>query len=354
MYRLIFYFLLVVSIAQNTKAQPLRQFELCDSTEFKINSDTSIIAGRNRLYLKTILGLKPLYNFNLSNPNYFIRDFDIIRPNLWYALIGSRNISDVTTLYKSKDNGITWNIDTSHFTTTNLPTFTPLYHNSINQVQKIGSDTILLFVGYYTSGIIYSTDGGSKWTHWFNNTPSHYFGILECRNSFYLYQMEGDGFRSSIFAFNKVNLFKNDSIVNFNHYVGGSGIHPDCFNGINPKCKFSPNNLTRCNSYVFYKNYVDSICDKSTSLHQGQIENIGLKIYPNPNNGSFTLVIEPLMETSFDVYIFNNFGQIVFKGLIDNTKSLKHNINAKLNSGIYYISIRNQQKVLAQKILIQQ
>ena len=51
-------------------------------------------------------------------------------------------------------------------------------------------DTIILFVGYYNSGIVYSIDGGAQWTHWFANSPAHYFGLIECGQSYYYTNMK--------------------------------------------------------------------------------------------------------------------------------------------------------------------
>lgn len=60
-----------------------------------------------------------------------------------------------------------------------------------------------MFMHYYESGIIYSTDAGNTWTKWFDNLIVHYQGMLTCNDRYYLYSFEGDAFRPWMFGFDK-------------------------------------------------------------------------------------------------------------------------------------------------------
>lgn len=347
-------------MVQNAEAQPLRQFLVCDSTEYASSPDTVIVAGRYKLYLKTDTGLVLIHDFSTNNANNYIRDFDVIRPDLWYALIGSRYIGDLTTLYKSNDQGITWAVDTNYFTAidssilqTNIgfDPFNPQYYNSINQVQKIGTDTILLFLGYYSSGIVYSINGGDNWKHWFSNTPAYYFGIFDCNSYYYLYQMPGDGFAGRMFSFEKQYLFRNDSLVNFDHLPSGSGHHTP-FHITNDPNTLYFGSISNCETYYFLENHVDSLCNFLSSTYP-LYENFDLKVYPNPNEGIFTIEFNNLSSSLVKVSLFNYLGQIVFENSFSNIRdSLKYEIDAKLNKGIHYLVVKSQNKIFTKKVLI--
>lgn len=317
----VFFIIIISIILQDAIAQPIRQFDLCDLTEYTLNSDNSIVTGKYELYYKTRSGLQLIHRFDLPAQNYYIRDFDIISPDCWYTLLGNRTIGDLTFLFKSSDRGQNWCIDTTYFkaidsTITNL-NFNPVdpnYYNSINQVQTIGKDTILLFLGYYGSGIVYSVDAGTSWSHWFGNTPAHYFGMFECENDYYLFQLEGDGFQGRMFSFDKKLLFRKDSIVNFNHLPSGSGHHPPFhLNDLPNVVNFS--NLSNCEAYTFLENYVNDRCNLATSIQQNFIAN-KITIYPSPSNGIFTIEIESLKTFPLKIVIYNDLGQVVYRKLI--------------------------------------
>jgi len=198
--RLIRNIICVLSIlsCHNTAAQ--REFNVCDSTFYTFNSDTTIVAGKRQLYILSNSNLFPLFDFTTTNPDEYIRDFDILKPNLWYTVVGSRYIGSPTQLYKSINQGQSWDLDTNHFNASNVaflsPAFlSPAFLRSINNVQHLGGDTIVMFMHYYESGIIYSTDAGTTWTKWFDNLITHYQGMLECDNKYYIFGYEGDAFR---------------------------------------------------------------------------------------------------------------------------------------------------------------
>jgi len=44
---------------------------------------------------------------------------------------------------------------------------------SINDIHIIGTDTIILFIGYYQSAVIYSIDRGQNWQYWFEDLWAH-------------------------------------------------------------------------------------------------------------------------------------------------------------------------------------
>lgn len=356
-------FFLCVLATFNINAQTTRHFNVCDSTEYTLNSDTVIIAGRYKLYSKTAGdNLSLIHDFSTADTSYFIRDFDIIRPNLWYALIGTHNLGGETTLYKSNDKGLTWLEDNSYFTAENAANVSssginatdPQYINSINQVQKIGTDTILLFLGYNTSGVVYSTDGGSSWKHWFGNITAHYFGLFECDSHYYLYEMPGFGTAARMFPFEKQYLFRQDSLVNFDHTTSGSGHHPPLHVTDDPNTLYYGEGLnSKCETYDFLKSHFDSLCHLASPTIQVLYDDSNLEVKPNPNKGLFTIELNNLTSPLVEIEIYNNLGQVVFRDSFQNLNHrLVYTLNTKLSQGLHYLVVTNKNRIFTKKLLI--
>lgn len=354
----IYFFGIILLLTQALEAQHLRQFDLCDSTTYVLNADTSIVVSKQRLYAASANDLDLIYQFDLPSPDYYIRDFDIVKPQLWYTLIGDKTISDLTFLYKSVDRGKNWAIDTTYFTAidgsikaTTFDPFDPNYYNSINQVQKLGNDTILLFLGYYGSGIVYSIDGGEHWTHWFANAPAHYFGLFECEQSYYLYQLEGDGFQGRMFPFDKQFLFRNDSLVNFDHLPSGSGHHPPFHLTDLPQVRYY-SNLSNCEVYTLLSDYIDSTCYGLTSVSTFSLDQ-QLNIYPNPSDGQLHLELKTSSASPVHLTIYNDTGQKVLEQTFSNAQDLSHfQSYPTLPPGIYFFLIQHQEQHLSRKVLV--
>lgn len=75
-----------------------------------------------------------------------------------------------------------------------------------------------------------------------------------------------------------------------------------------------------------------------------------LTIYPNPNNGDFTIAVSGLTE-KLSVEIFNGIGQLVYKEAV---VSEKQAISTNLADGVYLIKLMDSNKVLSTKKLIKQ
>lgn len=339
---------LIFVLSQSVKSQPLRIFSFCDSTTYNLNNDTNIIAGRYKLYLKNLFNTTLLHNFHNGNSDYFIRDFDIITPNLWYTVIGSRYIGDLTKLYKSTNKGLTWTQDTAYFlaidssllgSNLGFNPFDQLYYKSINQIQKIGTDTLLIFLGYYMSGIVYSTNGGSTWNHWFGNMPAFYQGMFKCENLFYLFQSEGDGFAGRMFSFQKQFIFRNDSIVNFNHLPSGTGHHPDFIANNVPGVLYYTN-VNWCTFFNTLSNNVNNQCSSTTFIPDTDEKKVAVSVFPNPSSNVLNVKInvENLKKNDMSIKLFDLFGNEVTESVILNENTTKIDISS-LKSGLYFYKI---------------
>lgn len=305
-----------------------REFGICDSTYYTLNADTTIVAGRHHLYLYSNNTLATLYDFSSPDDREYIRDFDIIRPDLWYTVVGSRYIGGPTRLYKSTNRGQMWSLDTSHHNAANSGFLPPQFFQSINNLQHLNGDTLMMFMSYYESGIIYSTDLGLSWTKWFHNLISHYQGMLECNDKYYIFGYQGDAFRAFMFGFDKNLLLTSDSTGlwnSFNHL----GYHPPCYNGADTvRCIYAPHNSTRCESYHYFENKIDTLC---SALSVGDIQPLVYRVFPNPFQSKIT--IEGATGTEHHS-LTNIYGQTVWSG-----RFIEQQEFSWLTNGVYFLTI---------------
>lgn len=91
---------------------------------------------------------------------------------------------------------------------------------------------------------------------------------------------------------------------------------------------------------------IASIIDKGISSN--------IKIYPNPNNGVFSLNFYNQYENISRFEIYNSIGQIVLqKDICNKVNSINEDINIKyLPKGLYYLSIFGIKSLLAQKTIL--
>ena len=92
--------------------------------------------------------------------------------------------------------------------------------------------------------------------------------------------------------------------------------------------------------------------DEPTSVSVA--DGVQAKLYPNPNNGSFTLAYDLKALNTANVTIYDISGKLVYKKEIDNLEN-KIAINTlNLNNGIYFIQLSDDTNLLwTDKVVIQ-
>lgn len=324
--RFIFTLILIFSLHSNLLAQ--REFGVCDSTTYFYNADTSIIVGRTKIYRFTNNNISQLFDFTSNDNKEYIRDFDIINANLWFTVIGSRYIGSPTRLYKSVNKGVSWVEDTAHFKAKNQTGLSSQFLGSINSLQHLNGDTLVMFMHYYESGILYSTDLGKTWTKWFHNLISHYQGMLSCTNKYYIFGYQGDGFKAYMFGFDKNLLFSSDSNGMWSSFNNNS-YHPPCYNGNKPSCFYAPYNLNRCSTYQYFVRKVDTLC-MNTGIEYARNQNPS--IYPNPFKNY--LSINNALENDY-FQISTIYGNVIWEGF--DISSINFDF---LEKGLYFLTIK--------------
>lgn len=274
------YIILLCIMAAPVVAQ--REFGTCDSTVYPFSADSALVATRYHLFLQTTSGTTLVKDFSQTDESVYIRDVDIAHSDLWYVLVGSRYIGFTSTLFRSTNKGKDWLQDTSFYPASNNPIACQGYYKAVNQMHVLSKDTLVLFLGYYESGIVYSTDGGSVWKEWFYNPYwVHYQGFLPCGENIYLYSFAGDGFAAWMFAIPRSRLFQSDSLSEWNSLRNNS--HPRCSGENNPRCVYVRGSYSRCEQYRFFVAYRDSLCGNTTTqMQETPRTKQCLSFYPNP------------------------------------------------------------------------
>lgn len=82
-------------------------------------------------------------------------------------------------------------------------------------------------------------------------------------------------------------------------------------------------------------------------------DGVQAKLFPNPNNGNFTLAYDLKKNNEATVFIIDVTGKEVYQSTIDNLENTKQINTSYLQSGIYFIQLRNDKTLLwTDKVMI--
>ena len=76
------------------------------------------------------------------------------------------------------------------------------------------------------------------------------------------------------------------------------------------------------------------------------------QVYPNPNNGKFTINLQSEMVQSYKISLVNQLGRIVYTNRIKNSMSHTEEISLDLAPGLYFITIENSDSKSVEKIIV--
>jgi hypothetical protein len=105
---------------------------------------------------------------------------------------------------------------------------------------------------------------------------------------------------------------------------------------------------------------IDCVSDTSNHLNIRITDPAGFKtgsevtVYPNPNNGIFTLMIKNTVIENYDISVFNGLGVLVYQLEKLNVNGLTHQVVDlhALPDGIYTLIVTNGYDRLTQKVVI--
>jgi hypothetical protein len=94
--------------------------------------------------------------------------------------------------------------------------------------------------------------------------------------------------------------------------------------------------------------------DATISSIEIDVQDISISVFPNPNNGIFTLKINSENPQRVNISIFNNLGSMVASEQIDVNGSINKTINLNhLSKGIYYLRMQTANDVVVRKVIVQ-
>ena len=112
-------------------------------------------------------------------------------------------------------------------------------------------------------------------------------------------------------------------------------------------------------------NYTDIVTVSSCPSHASNVvnvltgiteytENITLVVYPNPNNGQFSVSFTSDSKKSYQIKMYNNIGQLVFqKSLTDVVGNYTENVDiSNMSKGVYMFSLMNDNIEVAKKMIV--
>jgi hypothetical protein len=94
-----------------------------------------------------------------------------------------------------------------------------------------------------------------------------------------------------------------------------------------------------------------SSCITVNKLYVNELNTSQIEIYPNPNNGIFTIKIYKNKESSY-VELWTMLGQKVEERIIENNLTNIFDFS-KLPKGVYLLKLTNQKQIFTQKIIIE-
>ena len=103
--------------------------------------------------------------------------------------------------------------------------------------------------------------------------------------------------------------------------------------------------------------FADAPCTVVSSIAESEIDNVfEFNIFPNPNNGNFSINLSGQLFSTGSISVYNSRGQKVFQRDITETSGTLLSSpleTAHLQSGIYYVSLHTEKTVYSQKMIVE-
>jgi len=104
------------------------------------------------------------------------------------------------------------------------------------------------------------------------------------------------------------------------------------------------------NSVENNNNYKSTLVNDKISTIEQLNKKQGIKVYPNPNNGYFTVELNNI-NTGSEVYIYDLLGAKIFDTTIEDQTSSKINLS-KIKKGIYIVKVVDRNQQFTKKMIV--
>jgi len=102
---------------------------------------------------------------------------------------------------------------------------------------------------------------------------------------------------------------------------------------------------------VFVPTYINGNVDVATGINE--LDNSAMLVYPNPNNGNFTLDLSSVKGQISNVKIMNMVGGVVYQEKVSQTASFNKDLNlSNLSEGVYTVRIQTNNGDIVKKMVI--
>lgn len=134
-----------------------------------------------------------------------------------------------------------------------------------------------------------------------------------------------------------------DNNANFMSYACQLMFTPDQIARMHTNLSLAPNEL-----------FDNSSCNITTSVDKKVVNNLEFNIFPNPNDGVFTVKFPQANFSKATLSIYNSMGQIIMERNMELKNDLTFPINLnKIEAGIYYLSVNAEHHIFSKKIVVQ-
>jgi hypothetical protein len=116
-----------------------------------------------------------------------------------------------------------------------------------------------------------------------------------------------------------------------------------------PECDLSNKSMLSTNYKENTEEQFNSKATKERLNNENQKESKKVKVYPNPNNGKFTLEVSDLYLEG-EIMLFDTYGNMLYLEIV---KHNKMQIIRNLERGVYYVTVINGNNKHVEKIVVQ-
>ena len=134
-----------------------------------------------------------------------------------------------------------------------------------------------------------------------------------------------------------------DHITNFMNYACNLMFTPDQIAMMHSNLALAPTSL-----------FDDSVCNTvSSNIENKDVHEVDFTIYPNPNDGNFTIEFQQANFSKAVFSLYNAMGRIIFEEKVETNNTFTFSANRHdLAKGIYYVNIRSDQGQFSKKLVI--
>ncbi|MCD6333491.1 MAG: T9SS type A sorting domain-containing protein [Bacteroidales bacterium] len=104
---------------------------------------------------------------------------------------------------------------------------------------------------------------------------------------------------------------------------------------------------------VRYWNVLNNVYNngETAGVDNNQIIN-RFSVYPNPNNGVFTVDITNALPSDIQISLMDIQGQVVYQNKVNHVMTHQEVINTELSKGVYFLSVNNGKEVKVRKVIV--